>query len=43
MTSLNRVGRTIIATGGVQTPGLEGLDNGDVLASYRRCRSNWGM
>ena len=33
---LKRVGRTIIATGGVSTPGLERLSNGDLLASFRR-------
>ena len=50
MASLRRIGRTIIATGGVSTPGLERLKNGDILASYRRFRpdveneggfSNW--
>ena len=38
MASLRRIGRTIIATGGVSTPGLERLKNGDILASYRRFR-----
>ena len=38
MASLRRTGRTIIATGGVSTPGLERLKNGDILASYRRFR-----
>ena len=33
---VKRVGRTIIATGGVSTPGLERLSNGDLLASFRR-------
>ena len=36
MTEFQRVGRTIIATGGVSTPCLERLSNGDLLASYRR-------
>jgi len=42
MGNLKRVGRTIIATGGVNTPGLEKLDNGDILASYRRYQGNTG-
>ena len=36
MPSLRRTGRTIIASGGVSTPGLERLQNGDILASHRR-------
>ena len=36
MSALRRVGRTIIATGGVSTPSIERLNNGDILASYRR-------
>ena len=42
MASLRRTGRTIIATGGVSTPGLERLKNGDILASYRRFRPDLG-
>ncbi len=42
MSNLKRVGRTIIATGGVNTPDLEKLDNGDILASYRRYQDNTG-
>ena len=42
MANLRRTGRTIIATGGVSTPGLERLKNGDILASYRRFRPDLG-
>ncbi len=42
MAGLRRVGRTIIATGGVSTPGLARLENGDLLASYRRFRPDLG-
>ena len=30
------MGRTVIATGGVSTPSLERLHNGDLLVSFRR-------
>ena len=42
MAILRRVGRTVIATGGVSTPSLERLANGDLLASYRRYHPEWG-
>lgn len=41
MPTLKRISRTVIATGGVSTPSLERLDNGDLLISYRRYRSDW--
>ena len=41
MASLQRTGRTIIATGGVSTPCLELLSNGDLLVSYRRHQPDW--
>lgn len=36
MAHFRRVGRTVIATGGVSTPSVERLSNGDMLISYRR-------
>ena len=36
MPELKRLDRTVIATGGVSTPSLERLQNGDLLCSYRR-------
>ena len=40
MTKLERVGRTVIATGGVATPGIERLSDGDLLVSYRKRQPN---
>ena len=43
MSTLKRTSRTVIATGGVSTPCLERLSNGDLLVSYRRYRPDWGI
>ena len=43
MVELRRKGRTVIATGGVSTPCLEQLQNGDLLVSYRRYRPEWNL